>query len=57
MKSTKTLIGLLIILLISVYLITNSDFYETNELDHLDDRIKFGRLEYHRKADITVGNI
>jgi len=44
MKSAKTLIGLLIITLILMYLITNSDLYETNELNHLDDRIKFGRL-------------
>lgn len=57
MKSLKTFIGILIIFLILLYWITNSDLYETNELNHLDDRIKFGRLEYHRKADITVGNL
>lgn len=45
------------LILTSTYLLINSDYYETNELEHLDDRIKFGRLEYHRKAEIVVGKL
>ncbi len=54
--ATFLLLGLLITTIFLYFLIT-SDLYGMTELDHLDDRIRFGRLEYFKKANFTVGKI
>jgi len=47
----------IVCLLIGLYIFTNSGYYRMTELDHLDDRIRFGRLEFHKKVNLTVGKI
>ncbi len=58
MPNTKTCLLLgFIIISVSLYFLINSDLYGMTELDHLDDRIRFGRLEFFKKANLTVGKI
>lgn len=58
MLSLKTCLFFgIITITIGLYFLVNSDFYSMTELDHLDDRIRFGRLEFFKKANITVGKI
>ena len=50
-------LAFLTIIVVGIYLFVNSTYYRMVELDHMDDRIRFGRLEVHRKADYKVADI
>jgi len=39
------------------HLFTGTQYYCMQEIEHLNDRIRFGRLEFHKKISVTLGNI